>query len=224
MYQVQSYSKCNYLRNSNKQCWGTAVENGARNSLTLHHALPFYSDETSSVTGTTLTCTIPDVPGSTRDLSCNQAGEETTVNEDNSLTCDTTVPETFCPPGTQNSPDNPSPQFCIVDPVPGETDLDKRCPFGIDQVESDAKCNYLRNSNKQCWGTAVENGAGSCVTDTRDLSCNSDETSSVTGTTLTCTIPDVSGSTRDLSCNQAGEETTVNEGNTLTCTIPDVPG
>ena len=127
---------------------------------------------------------------------------------------------TFCPPGTHNDPDNPNPRFCNYPGVGG----DNPCPHDDSQEVSDNECQTLRNPERQCWGTAVDNGAGRCVTDTRDLSCNSDETPSVTGTTLTCTVPDIPGSTRDLSCDQEGEQTTVNEGNTLTCTIPDIPG
>ena len=126
--------------------------------------------------------------------------------------------QSFCPPGTFNDPDNPSPRTCNYFGVEG----DDPCPYDDGQPNSNNVCQAERNSESQCWGSAVDNGAGQCITDTRTLSCDSGEqgSPSTDGSSLICSTPgeDVP---RTVSCNE-GEQGSAT-GGTLTCPTPGQP-
>ena len=156
-----------------------------------------------------------DVP---RTVTCNE-GEQGSATGD-TLTCDTTVPQSFCPPGTFNGPDSPNGQFCNYRAVDG----DDPCPYGDEPPDQSGICQSLRNSEGQCWGTAVDSGTGQCITDSRTISCNEGEQGapSTDSAGLICTTPGVDVP-RTVTCDE-GEQGSAT-GDTLTWTTPgvDVP-
>ena len=60
----------------------------------------------------------------------------------------------------------------------------------------------------QCWGSAVDNGAGQCITDARTLSCSSGEqgVQSTDGSSLICSIHQGRDVPRTVSCNEGEQE------------------
>ena len=113
-----------------------------------------------------------------RNISCDE-GEEGSATG-GTLTCETTVEPSDCPPGTVDT----GRPVCVY--PPNEQGV---CEFGDNQGMS-GNCQIDRPSEPQCWGVET-NSAGQCVIDSRSITCDEGEEGSPNegNTGLICTSP-----------------------------------